>query len=78
MGQGTQPYVTSVSNPLNYGAKVMYDSAMGLNYFIGMAIEWLDRWGLLHKTFCLAQSFGLVACRTLPCIALVARWPIAE
>ena len=42
-GYGTQPYVTSVSNPLNYGAKVMYDPIKNLYYFIGMAVEWLDR-----------------------------------
>ena len=42
-GAGTEPYVTSVSNPLNYGAKVEYDSVKNMYYFTAIVIEWFDR-----------------------------------
>ena len=42
-GYGLQPYITSVSDPQNYGAKVMFDPIRSQSYFIAMAIEWLDR-----------------------------------
>ena len=53
-GIGTQPYVTSVSEPLNYGAKVQYDSVKQLPYFIAMVIEWLDRYSslFLYRQIC--------------------------
>ena len=42
-GVGTEPYVTSVGDALNYGAKVQYDPVKQLPYFVAMVIEWLDR-----------------------------------
>jgi len=42
-GDGTEPYSSSVADPLNYGAKVEYDSERQLPYFTAMIIEWLDR-----------------------------------
>ena len=35
--------MTSVSNPLNYGAKVEYDSVKNMYYFTAIVIEWFDR-----------------------------------
>ena len=46
-GIGNQPYITSVSEALNYGAKVQYDSQKQMPYFVAMVIEWLDRFALL-------------------------------
>ena len=43
-GVGSEPYVSSVSEPLNYGAKVQYDAEKQMPYFTAMVIEWLDRW----------------------------------
>ena len=42
-GQGTEPYLTSVSQPANYAAKVLYDSQKQMSYFIAIIIEWFDR-----------------------------------
>ena len=45
LGQGTAPYLTSVSDPLNYGAEVHFDHAKQLHYFYAIIVEWFDRYG---------------------------------
>ena len=47
-GIGSQPYITSVSEALNYGAKVQYDPQRQMPYFVAMVIEWLDRYAHLE------------------------------
>lgn len=42
-GVGSQPYISSVSDPLNYGARVQFDPVKQLPYFVAMVVEWLDR-----------------------------------
>ena len=45
LGGGTAPYLTSVSDPLNYGAEVHFDPAKQLPYFYAIVVEWFDRCG---------------------------------
>lgn len=42
-GFGSQPYITSVSDPFNYGATVAYDDDLQQYYFKAIVIEWFDR-----------------------------------
>lgn len=43
-GNGSRPYVSSVSQPWAWGAQVYPAEGPGkLSYFIGVVIEWFDR-----------------------------------
>ena len=45
-GVGTQSYAKGVTQPWAYSAKLQRDQAKGMDYFIGVVIEWFDRWVL--------------------------------
>lgn len=43
-GVGTQSYADGVTQPWAYSAKLSYDPVKQMKFFIGVIIEWYDRY----------------------------------
>lgn len=68
-GEGSQPYQSGVTQDWAYSAKLSHDENKGLDYFIGVIIEWFDRCVSVQQAQLHVLQFGAFEAACLLCLA---------